>query len=144
MFERLEAIKVRYEQLTEELSKPEVLGDYNQLKKLSKEQKDLEETYIKYKEYQKVINNIEEAKMLINDPEMGEMAALELEEATAKKESLIGELEILLIPKDENDEEIIKTIVNANCDRIQTTREPNDNEISILNEIYNNLKFYIR
>ena len=42
MFERLEAIKVRYEQLTEELSKPEVLGDYNQLKKLSKEQKDLE------------------------------------------------------------------------------------------------------
>ena len=38
MFERLEAIKVRYEQLTEELSKPEVLGDYNQLKKLSKEQ----------------------------------------------------------------------------------------------------------
>ena len=41
MFERLEAIKVRYEQLTEELSKPEVLGDYNQLKKLSKEQKDL-------------------------------------------------------------------------------------------------------
>ena len=107
MFERLEAIKVRYEQLTEELSKPEVLGDYNQLKKLSKEQKDLEETYMKYKEYQKVINNIEEAQMLINDPEMGEMAALELEEATAKKESLIGELEILLIPKDENDDKDI-------------------------------------
>ena len=76
MFERLEAIKVRYEQLTEALSKPEVLGDYNQLKKLSKEQKDLEETYVKYKEYQKVSNNIEEAQMLINDPEMGEMAAL--------------------------------------------------------------------
>ena len=107
MFERLEAIKVRYEQLTEELSKPEVLGDYNQLKKLSKEQKDLEETYVKYKEYQKVSNNIEEAQMLINDPEMGEMAALELEEATAKKESLISELEILLIPKDENDDKDI-------------------------------------
>ena len=107
MFERLEAIKVRYEQLTEELSKPEVLGDYNQLKKLSKEQKDLEETYMKYKEYQKVVNNIEEAQMLINDPEMGEMAALELEEATAKKESLTSELEILLIPKDENDDKDI-------------------------------------
>ena len=103
MFERLEAIKVRYEELTEELSKPEVLGDYNQLKKLSKEQKDLEETYVKYKEYQKVINNIEEAKMLVNDPEMGEMAKLELEEASARKEILISELEILLIPKDEND-----------------------------------------
>ena len=54
MFERLEAIKVRYEQLTEELSKPEVLGDYNQLKKLSKEQKDLEETYL----------NIEDKKVI--------------------------------------------------------------------------------
>ena len=107
MFERLEAIKVRYEQLTEELSKPEVLGDYNQLKKLSKEQKDLEETYNKYKEYQKVINNIEEAKMLLDDPEMGEMAKLELEEATSKKDSLISELEILLIPKDENDDKDI-------------------------------------
>ena len=95
MFERLEAIKVRYEQLTEELSKPEVLGDYNQLKKLSKEQKDLEETYTKYKEYQKVINNIEEAQMLINDPEMGEMAKLESEESSAK------------IPKDENDDKDI-------------------------------------
>ena len=94
MFERLEAIKVRYEQLTEELSKPEVLGDYNQLKKLSKEQKDLEETYMKYKEYQKVVNNIEEAQMLINDPEMGEMAQLELEEASSKKEQLIEKLEI--------------------------------------------------
>ena len=107
MFERLEAITVRYEQLTEELSKPEVLGDYNQLKKLSKEQKDLEETYLKYKEYKKVINNIEEAQMLINDPEMGEMAQIELEEATSKKESLISELEILLIPKDENDDKDI-------------------------------------
>ena len=107
MFERLEAIKERYEVLTEELSKPEVLGDYNQLKKLSKEQKDLEETYIKYKEYTKVINNIEEAKMLIDDPEMGEMAKLELEEATSKKEELLSELEILLIPKDENDDKDI-------------------------------------
>ena len=66
MFERLEAIKVRYEQLTEELSKPEVLGDYNQLKKLSKEQKDLEETYVKYKEYQKVINNLANKKSVRN------------------------------------------------------------------------------
>ena len=107
MFERLEAIKERYEVLTEELSKPEVLGDYNQLKKLSKEQKDLEETYIKYKEYTKVINNIEEAKMLIDDPEMGEMAKLELEEASSKKEELLSELEILLIPKDENDDKYI-------------------------------------
>ena len=107
MFERLEAIQTKYEELTEKLSTPEVLADYNVLKKLSKEQKDLEETYLKYKEYQKVESNIKEAKELLNDPEMGEMAQLELEESQAKKEKLTSELEILLIPKDENDDKDI-------------------------------------
>ena len=67
MFERLEAIEQKYEELTKELSNPEVLGDYNKLKKLSKEQKDLEPTYLKYKEYQKVVNNIAEAETLLDD-----------------------------------------------------------------------------
>ncbi len=107
MFERLEAIKEKYDELTSKLSTPEVLSDYNLLKKLSKEQKDLEETYLKYKEYQKVESNINEAKELLNDPEMGEMATLELEESTTKKEQLTRELEILLIPKDENDDKDI-------------------------------------
>ncbi len=107
MFERLDAIQTKYEELSKELTSPEVLGDYNKLKKLSKEQKDLEETYNKYNEYKKVISNLEEAEMLIDDPEMGEMAALEKEELTTKKEQLEKELEILLIPKDENDDKDI-------------------------------------
>ena len=107
MFERLDAITVKYEELTEELSKPEVLGDYNKLRKLSKEQKDLEDAYNKYKEYKTVVSNIEEAEQLLNDPEMGEMASLELKELKPKKESIIRELEILLIPKDPNDDKDI-------------------------------------
>lgn len=107
MFERLDAIKEKYVKLTEELAKPEVLGDYNQLRKLSKEQKDLEETYLKYQEYKKTISNLEEAQLLVDDPEMGEMARMEVEELTQKKEILIHELEILLIPKDENDDKDI-------------------------------------
>ena len=107
MFERLDAVTEKYEELTKKLSDPEVLGDYNTLKKLSKEHKDLEETYLKYKEYKNIISNIEEAKMLVNDPEMGEMAQLELVEAEEKKENVIKELEILLIPKDENDDKNI-------------------------------------
>ena len=107
MFERLDAIKEKYESLSVELSKPEVLSDYNVLKKLSKEQKDLEETYLKYKEYNNVISNLEEAKMLVDDPEMGEMAKLEISELSERKEKLISELEILLIPKDENDDKDI-------------------------------------
>ena len=107
MFERLDAVKEKYEELTTKLSDPEVLADYNTLKKLSKEQKDLEETYIKYKEYNNIISNLEEAKMLQDDPEMGEMAKLEIVELEDKKESVIKELEILLIPKDENDDKNI-------------------------------------
>ena len=107
MFERLDAIQTKYEELTKELTSPEVLNDYNKLKKLSKEQKDLEETTNKYNEYKKVVNNLEEAEMLVDDPEMGEMAKLEIEELTTKKEKLISELEILLIPKDENDDKNI-------------------------------------
>ena len=107
MFERLDAISKKYLELTEELSKPDVLSDYNKLKKLSKEQKDLEETYLKYQEYKKTLNNLEEAEMLIDDPEMGEMAKIEIEEGNVKKEKLYHELEILLIPKDENDDKDI-------------------------------------
>ena len=107
MIDRLEAIKKRYEELTEQLSSEEVLSDYNTLMKLSKEQKKLEETYNKYIEYLNVSKNIDEAKELINDPELGEMARLELEESAQKKEKLTHELEILLIPKDENDDKDI-------------------------------------
>ncbi len=107
MIERLEAIKDKYEELTNELTNPEVLNDYNKLKKLSKEQKDLEETYNKYNEYKNVLSNIEEAEQLVDDPEMGEMAKLEIEEGNAKKAQLESELEILLIPKDEDDDKDI-------------------------------------
>ncbi len=107
MFERLDAIKEKYEELTKKLTSPEVLNDYNELKKLSKEQKNLEEPYQKYEEYKKVVNNLEEAESLLDDPEMKEMAAAEQEELSKRKEELISELEILLIPKDENDDKDI-------------------------------------
>lgn len=107
MFERLDAVLLKYDELTKELTSPEVLNDYNKLKKLSKEHKDLEETAIKYNEYKKVVSNLTEAESLLNDPEMGEFAALEKEELTVKKENILKELEILLIPKDENDDKDI-------------------------------------
>ena len=103
MFERLENILKKSEELKIELTKPEVLNDYNKLKKLSKEQSDLEEivnVYSIYKEKQKAL---EEAKSLVNDQELREMANLEIETLTPEIEKLHKELEILLIPKDEND-----------------------------------------
>ena len=100
---RLESILERYHIIAKELMNPEVMSDFNKVKKLSKEQSDLKETVEKYEEYKKTKANIEEAKTLIADPELKEMAELELAENTEKLEKLNHELEILLIPKDEND-----------------------------------------
>ncbi len=103
MFERLDNIVQKYEEVKQELVKPEVLNDYNLLKKLSKEQSDLEETVNKYDEYKNIIKSLEEAKSLQNDPELKEMALKEIEELTKREENVKKELEILLVPKDEND-----------------------------------------
>ena len=103
MFERLENIVSKYNELKEELTKPEILNDYNTLKKLSKEQSDLEDTVNKYNEYKECENALEEAKSLVNDPELGEMARSELESLEVKLENLHKELELMLVPKDEND-----------------------------------------
>ena len=107
MIDRLETILQRYNEITEELATPEVLNDFNRMMKLSKEQSNLVETVEKYKEYLKTQNNVLEAKQMVNDPELGEMASLELEEAQAKLVELTKELEILLIPKDANDDKNI-------------------------------------
>ncbi len=103
MFERLNNIVAKYQELSEELTKEEVLSDYNKLKNVSKEQKDLEDTVLKYQEYQKNEEDILSAKEMMNDIELREMATLELEELQKNKEKLLKELEILLVPKDPND-----------------------------------------
>lgn len=103
MENRLETILKRYNELTELLASEEVLKDFEKLKSLSKEQKDLEEVVNVYKEYKQAKQNIEEAKSLINDKDLKEMAEIELETNTKKVEELTKKLEILLIPKDEND-----------------------------------------
>lgn len=103
MFERLEAIEAKYKELQAELVKPEVISDYGKLKTLSKEASDLEETVTKYNEYRDTQEKMEEAKILLKDEELKEMAAIEYEELREKAETLIKELEILLVPKDEND-----------------------------------------
>ena len=80
MIERLEIIKERYETLNKELLDPEVLKDIKKTRELSKESKNLEETVETYEEYKKVLEDIDAAKEMAKDPEMGEFAKEELEE----------------------------------------------------------------
>ena len=114
MIERLELIKTRFNELTNELENPEVMSDYTKVKKLSKERSDLEVIVNKYNELTKTEEEIKGLKEMTSDPEMGSLATIELEENEKKKEELISEIEVLLIPKDENDgKDIIMEIRGA-------------------------------
>ena len=103
MFERLENIKAKYEEVSNLLTDPEIMSDFNKLKDLSKEQSDLKEVVDKYAEYQKIENELAQAKEMLNDSELKEFAEEEMARLSEEKDKVYGELEILLVPKDEND-----------------------------------------
>ena len=103
MFNRLDAIVLKYQELKEELMKPEILNDFNKLKELSKEQSNLEETVLTYEKYKTANKHLEEAKMMENDPELKEIALEDVSRLEKEIEDLYHELEVLLVPKDEND-----------------------------------------
>ena len=103
MIERLEATLEKYNQLQEELTKPEVLSDIKKTKAYSKEIAELEDIVTCYKKYKKVLEDIENTKEMVKDPELGEMAKEELKTLEEEKITLDSELEVLLIPKDPND-----------------------------------------
>ncbi|HIT70866.1 MAG TPA: peptide chain release factor 1 [Candidatus Scatovivens faecipullorum] len=104
MFQRLDDVEKRYEELNGLISDPDVIAKQNEWKKLMKEHSDLEEVVMKYREYKKVSQDLEEAKEMLNDPEMKELAEAEMLEDKEKLPKIEEELKILLIPKDPNDD----------------------------------------
>lgn len=107
MIERLNAIEERYKKLQEELSNPDIYNDMEKMKSLSKESSDLEETVHTYDRYKTVLKNIADDKEMLKDPDMGELAKEELTSLEEEKVKLEDKLEILLIPKDPNDDKNI-------------------------------------
>ena len=103
MIERLDFTENKYKELKEELMKPEVLNNVQKTKELSKELADLEETVMAYRDYKKIMQEIEDAKEMVKEPELKEMAKEELDRLEEEKKKKEQELEILLIPKDPND-----------------------------------------
>lgn len=103
MIERLDAIEKKYNNLTEELMKEEVLSDIQKTLELTKEQALLKDAYDAYQSYKTVLEDIESAREMEKDPELSSFAKEELEKATFQKEKLEKEIEILLLPKDPND-----------------------------------------
>ena len=103
MIERLEATEKKYMDLQKELMSEEVLKDINKTRELSKEMSELEEVVTVYRGYKKVIDAIPETKEMLKDDELKDIAKEELKDLEEKKEKLEHDLEILLIPKDPND-----------------------------------------
>ena len=104
MLNKLKGIEERFEEIGAALSDPAVYSDPARLKKLSREQKELEPVVETYRAYCKAEADLEAAKELLSDPEMKEMAQEELHTAKAAMEELQERLKILLLPRDPNDE----------------------------------------
>jgi len=103
VIERLENIEKKYNEITNELMKPEVLSDIKKTLELNKEQSELTESYNAYQTYKKIEEDIESATEMSKDPEFAEFAKEELKSLTEQKEKLIQDIEIMLLPKDPND-----------------------------------------
>lgn len=106
MLEKLEDIKLRWEEVERELSNPATLSDMKRFATLNKEYKDLGKIVDEYKVYKNVVSNIESNKQILateKDEELKEMAKMELEELIPQKEELEEKVRLMLIPKDPQD-----------------------------------------
>ncbi|EIR9714035.1 peptide chain release factor 1 [Listeria monocytogenes] len=107
MYDRLQAVEDRYDELNELLSDPDVVSDPKRLRDLSKEQSSITATVETYREYKNVNEQINETKELLGeklDDEMREMAKEEFAELQKEKADLEERLKLLLVPKDPNDD----------------------------------------
>ena len=104
MFDKLETVEKRFEELTEKISDPDVIARNNEWREYMKEHAELEPIVEKYREYKKAKASYEEAKELMNDPEMKDLAEEEMLESKEKMPKIEEELKILLIPKDPDDD----------------------------------------
>ncbi len=107
ILEKLESIAVRFNEVGQQIVDPDIIADMDRYVKLTKEYKDLSEIVRVYKEYKNVVDNIATSKEMIDieeDPEMKEMAKMELDELLPKRAEMEEEIKVMLIPKDPEDD----------------------------------------
>lgn len=107
MFQKLDAVEQRYEELNKKIADPEIIARTSEWTQYMKEHAEIEEVVLKYKEYKKVKQSLADAEELMKDPEMKELAEEEARENREKLPKLEEELKILLIPKDPDDDKNI-------------------------------------
>ena len=116
MFDILDDTLMRYEEMMNQLSEPDVANDPERFKRLMKEQSDLTPIVEAYKEYKQCKQNVEDSLAMLDeesDEEMRELAKEELNESKARIEELEQELKVLLLPKDPNDDKNVIVEIRA-------------------------------
>ena len=113
MFQKLDSVEKRYEDLTQKISDPEIISKQDEWKNYMKEHAEIEPIVEKYREYKKVKQAIEDAKEMLEDPEMKELAEMELLDNKEKLPKIEEELKILLIPKDPDDDKDVICEIRA-------------------------------
>ncbi|MFT4643533.1 MAG: peptide chain release factor 1, partial [Candidatus Azotimanducaceae bacterium] len=106
MLDKLHIIKQRFDEVSDLIIQPDIITDQKRYVRLNREYKDLSAMVEKINEYEVLLNNIEEAKEIIadgSDPEMTEMAKMEIDEANAGIPKLEDDIKFMLIPKDPED-----------------------------------------
>lgn len=107
MFEKLEIVEKRYDELTMQIGDPTIIANNNEWRKLVKEHSLMEDVVMKYREYKETLKNLNEAKEMMEDPEMKELAEEEYYKLKDRVPEIEEELKILLIPKDPNDDKSV-------------------------------------
>ena len=117
MFQKLDAVEKRFEELTNKISDPEVIANQNEWREFMKEHAELEPIVEKYREYKKVQKEYEDSREMLEDSsmdkELKDLAEMEMLEAKEKLPKIEEEIKILLIPKDKDDDKDIICEIRA-------------------------------
>jgi peptide chain release factor 1 len=115
MFDRLEQLEARYEDLGSQLALPEITNDHEKYQKIAKQHRDLETVVNKFRDYKQVKTGIADAESMMDesDPDLRAMAAEELAQLEERLPKIEAELKVLLLPKDPNDEKNVVLEIRA-------------------------------
>src|SRR5690242_9881599 len=113
MFEKIEELERRFQELEALLADPAVIGNQTEFRRLSREHAELSALVASYRRYKSILAEIGDNRELLADPDMKEMAEEELQSVEAEKERLEEEIRLLLLPRDPNDDKSVILEIRA-------------------------------
>jgi peptide chain release factor 1 len=113
MLDRLEQMEQRFNELSEQMGQPEIINDHEKYQKAGRALRELTEPVAKYRELKQVMAGLAEARAMLSDPDMKEMAEEEIAQLAPREPALLEEIKILLLPKDPNDEKNVILEIRA-------------------------------